>query len=202
MSRKTPGGVRLVEVVLEDEVPGIRPVVRDVAPIVVAHDIGIRRALGADRVVGILLASPAPCDLRLSDEAVHLAPVDVGDRIRGAVRAAGVEIVRVVKRLLASTLQRIGDADCELAVRVAWQTVSPGIRAEVLIEGPVLLHDHDDVLDLVDRNRRLWRHALRPCIERGGGENRGKPGPQERDRDERASHDPPCLDRRFVAARL
>ena len=60
MRRKTPGGVRLVEVVLEDEVPGIRPVVRDVAPIVVAHDIGIRRALGADRVVGVLLASPAP----------------------------------------------------------------------------------------------------------------------------------------------
>ena len=126
MSRKTPGSVWLVKVVLQDEVPGIRPVVRDVAPIVVTHDIGIRRALGADRVVGILLASPSPRDLRLCDEAVHLAPVDVGDRIRGAVRAAGVEIVRIVKRLLASTLQRIGDAHCESPFASRGKPSAPG----------------------------------------------------------------------------
>jgi hypothetical protein len=101
---------------------------------------------------------------------VHLAAVDIGGCVRLAVRAPGVQVVRVVVRLLTTALDRIGNANCEVAVRRTGETVRSRIGAEVVIEGTVLLHDHDDVLDLVDTSRRSGRLALRSGVGRAGRE--------------------------------
>ena len=55
--------------------------------------------------------------------------------------------------LHAAALARIGEADAELAV-LAGEAIGARKDAEVLVEGAVLLHDHDDVLDLLDRSSR------------------------------------------------
>ena len=92
--RQAPAPVRLEHVVLEDEVPRVRPVVRDLRVVVVAHDVRAAE-VRAGRAVPL---APAVADERVvgdADEAVHAAAVDVllaGER---AVRAAG--IVRAVR---------------------------------------------------------------------------------------------------------
>ena len=88
MRGQAPGSIRFEHVVLEDEVACVGPVVRDVAAVVVPHDVGVRRALRADRVVRVLLAALVARELCLADETVHLAVVDVRDRVRLAVRPA------------------------------------------------------------------------------------------------------------------
>src|SRR5207302_7952462 len=102
-----------------------------------------------------------PGRLRLRNEAVHLAAADVGYRARLPVRAAGVEVARVVVRPLTVSLDWIGDAGCELPARRAGEAVGARIGPEVRIEGAVLLHDHDHVLDLVDAGGRFRRLPLR-----------------------------------------
>jgi hypothetical protein len=122
---------------------------------VVAHHVWVLRALRADRVVRVLPAAPDARVLSARDEPVHPAVGDVGDRVRLAVRPAGVQVARVVERLLAAAGRGVRDADGEAAVGVPWKAVGAGIRTEVVIERPVLLHDDDHVLDLVDADRRL-----------------------------------------------
>jgi hypothetical protein len=134
---------------------------------VVAHDVWIRRALRADRVVRVLLAAFDLGRLGSPDEAVHTSPVDIGDRIGLSVRTPGVEIARVVEGLLATACRGIRRADRELAARSPRQAVRTGVGAEVLIEGAVLLHDQDHVLDLVDPRKVLRpRGARRPVAGR------------------------------------
>jgi hypothetical protein len=79
----------------------------------------------------------------LRDEAVHLAAVDVRDRVRLAVRASAVEVIPVVIGLDAGA-GRVRQAD------ILGQSIGARKGTEVAIEGAVLLHDHDHVLDLVD----------------------------------------------------
>jgi hypothetical protein len=78
---------------------------------VVAHHVG-NLAVGARRVVRV---ETTPLTLlRLLDKAVHLTAIDVGDGVHIAVRAAAVDVSRVVKRLVASpALCRVRDADVE-----------------------------------------------------------------------------------------
>src|SRR5204863_4163568 len=98
------------------------------------------------------VAAVAPALLRLSDEAVHLPAVDVGGRIVRAVRPATVDVRMIDERLDArAEASRIGNAD---ALR---NTVRTGVRAEVGVERSVLLHDHDDVPDVVDAAARRRR---------------------------------------------
>src|SRR5205823_12598191 len=118
---------RLEQVVLQDEVPRVRPVVGDVAG-----------PLRADRVVRILLATLAPRQLGLGDEAVHLAAAHVRNCVRLTVRPARVQITRVVERSLTVSFCRVRKADGEATVRRPWKSVRTGIRTEVVIEGAVL----------------------------------------------------------------
>jgi hypothetical protein len=71
------------------------------------------------------------------------------------MRAAGVQVPRVVEGLLAPAGGRIRGAYGELAARRPGKAIRSGIRTEIVIERPVLLHDHDHVLDLVDARGRL-----------------------------------------------
>ena len=201
MCRQAPRRVRLVHVVLEDEVPRVGPVVRDVLAVVVPHHVGVRRPLRADRVVRVLLAAPPPRVLGDRDEAVHPAAADVYGRVQLAVRAPGVQVVRVVIRLLADALGRIGHAHGEAAVRRPREAVRAGVRAEVVIERTVLLHDHDHVLDLVDRAGGLRGLALRSRRRRRGQSER----PHDRrarqgDDEKRPPHDLSFVDLRVLDA--
>src|SRR5713226_7492417 len=132
--------------VLEHEVLRVGPVIWYLASIVVAHDV---RGAGAVTSGIVGRAATAVAFLRLRDEAVHLAAVDVGGRVRLAVRAAAIEVFGVVEWIDALAAAGVVDADNELAVR-GRKAIGAGIRAEVLIERPVLLHDDDHVLNLVD----------------------------------------------------
>ena len=149
VGRQAPRGVRLEHVVLQDEVLRIGPVVRDVALRVVAHHVG-RRRVGAGRVGGHQATLAAGLGLR--DEAVHLPSVDVcrGVRCRVGPTPVHVGVVGVGR----DTLPRLGVVHADGGHAVLHRDpVGAGVGPEVGVEGPVLLLDHDDVLDLVDARR-------------------------------------------------
>src|SRR6185437_2619882 len=81
----------------------------------------------------------------------HLPAVHVHSCGAHVVGPAAVHVGCVVVGLLASTA-RHGRADRRHAV-VHGDAVGTGIGPEVAVEGPVLLLDDDDVLDLVDPRR-------------------------------------------------
>src|SRR5579884_3863706 len=147
MGREAPGGHRGEHVVLEHEIPGICPIVRDIPSVMVAHD--VRTAFApADRIPVVDTTAgfrryPDP------EVAVHLAAVDVVDQVLPHVRPAGVVVVSVVIGTLALARPRVWNADGGDAV-LHGDAVGTGEGAEVAVEGSVLLHDDDDVLDLVD----------------------------------------------------
>src|SRR5205807_4828781 len=140
---------RFEHAVLEHELLGVGPVVRYLRGGVVAHDVGHAAVAAARRVVGDLAGRLRR--VALPDEAVHPAAVDVGGGVLLAVRAAPVDVGGVVVGAAAPAGRvRYADRGHPMAHRDA---VRPGVGAEVAIEGPVLLHDDDDVLDLVDAGR-------------------------------------------------
>ena len=149
VGRQAPRGVRLEHVVLQDEVLRVGPVVGDVALRVVAHHVG-RRRVGAGRVGGHQATLAAGLGLR--DEAVHLPPVDVCRGVRCRVGSAAVHVGVVgVGR---DALPRLGVVHADRGHAVLHRDpVGAGVGPEVGVEGPVLLLDHDDVLDLVDARR-------------------------------------------------
>src|SRR5207253_2057002 len=85
----------------------------------------------------------------LADKAIHLSAVDIILRGRLAVRPAAVQVIRIVERFHALPAARIFDADRWLAI-LHRDAVSAGKRPEVRVERSVLLHDDDDMLDLLD----------------------------------------------------
>ena len=177
MLGQTPRRVRLEHAVLEHVVVGICPIVGNLAPVVVAHDV-LRLRIRAARVVWVDASNRFARSLRY--EAVHLAAVDIGDRGLLTVRSSVVEIVGVVKRPYAFAAARIGHAHARHAA-ARRDAVRSRIRAEVRIEGAVFLHDDDDVLDLVDgvgarrRRRRRWRRSrCKRKLQRDGGRNRNQ----------------------------
>jgi hypothetical protein len=93
------------------------------------------------------------------DEAVHPPVVDVEDGEAVTVRAAVVPVTRVVERTVAPRRQRVPAADGRAAVSHR-DAVRARVGPEVGVERPVLLHDHDDVPDLVDAGAR------RRCVNR------------------------------------
>ena len=181
VGRQAPGGVRLEQVVLQDEVPRVRPVVRDLVPVVIAHHVGVAGPERADRDGRMPEAAARQAAAGLADEPVHPAAGQVPHRVEVLVRAAGVAVGVVVVRLEATARARVRRADRE-SVAVARNPVRAGIRAEVGVERAVLLHHDHDVPDLVDAR---VRGRVRPRLARtdeeedtSGGEDRER----ERDR--------------------
>jgi hypothetical protein len=146
---RLPGGHRLEEMVLENEVVCVRPVVRYVPAVVVAHHVGLLgRGSGAQRVEDVATGAMDAVEGRVN-EPVHRSAVDVGLGGLGAVGSADVDRRRVVVRAHAPSRGRVVDAHGGHAVPHG-DPVRAGIGAEVGVERPVLLHDHDHVLDPVD----------------------------------------------------
>ena len=135
---EAPGRYRLEHVVVQHEVLGVRPVVGDVGPHVVAHDL----------VGDALMAAGAAALLGVGDEAIHLPAVHVRQAVGGLVRRAGILVLVVHERRDAFAGQRVGHADGGLTA-LHRDPVGARVDAEVRVERPVLLHDDDHVLDLV-----------------------------------------------------
>lgn len=87
-----------------------------------------------------------PCTYPL--EAVHFAAVYVSCGSRLAMRTSAVLIVDILIRSYAHAGFRIRRAHRWLPV-LHGDTVSTRVRSEVRVERSILLHDYDDVLDLV-----------------------------------------------------
>ena len=159
--RKAPRRVRLEHVVVEHEVLGVRPVVRDLARVVITHYVRRRQRAAHPRESP---AAAAADGLGLADEPVHQPAVDVrGDGVL-TVRTAAVDERRVVERAVTASGCGVGQADREVPV-AGGNPVGARIRAEVRVERAVLLDDHHHVADLVDADLgnvhrvRLWRRA-------------------------------------------
>ena len=180
VGRQAPGGVRLEHVVLQHEVARIGPVVRDLAPVVVAHYVRVRRAERAERRVRADRAAGREPTPGLAHEPVHLAVVDVAGGVEVLVRPAAVAVARIVERVEADPGARIRRADGEMAV-VPWQPVRSRVSAEVRVEGPVLLHDHDDVADLVDPRDHMGVRLFRPREEGESDDQRHREGERKRE---------------------
>ena len=87
--------------------------------------------------------------LVLRDEAVHPAAIDVRDGSRHIVGAPNVSVRGTMERPHAGVGIGIGEAHGGDPV-LHRDPVGSRVGAEVMVEGAVLLHDHDDVLDLAD----------------------------------------------------
>ena len=149
VGRQAPRRDRLEHVVLEHEVLGVRPVIRDLPRVVITHH--IRRPGGqADAGGGNGGAAATVAGLlRGPDEPVHLAAVDVRDGGTALMHRAAVHQAGIVVRPVAALGARIGHAHREPAVPDR-NAVGARVGAEERIERPVLLHDDHDMPDLVD----------------------------------------------------
>ena len=155
---------------------GVGPIVGDLLVGVVPHHVGSAARAG--------LREPAVCLGRIAqaevlqraerlDVAVHAPTVHVDQRGAGGVRSPGVVDVRVVVRRAAHTTgERIGHAHIERTIIVARDAVGTREGAEVVVEGPVLLHHEHQVVDVAEAQRRVDRRALRGRRRggRGGGD--------------------------------
>ena len=165
---EAPRADALEHVVLQDEVLREGPVVRDLPRVVPADRVGTgvraagSRALGRGGVLRAVRVAPAD---RPGDEPVHPSAVEILVRGMRRMRAPAVPDTVVVERPDAVMSHGIGQADGGSSVHHG-DAVGAGVRAEVGVERPVLLHHHDDVLDLVDP-RGPRRAAAQRERERG-----------------------------------
>ena len=160
MRGQAPRVHRCEHAVLQHELVGVRPVVRDVALVEGAHHVRLPpRAvlLVASRAVRVDRTREAGQHHR-ADVAVHLPLVDVEPGSPGRMRSAGSRQHLGVERRKALVQHRVWGAHRELAVRLRRDPFRAGIRAEVVIEGAILLNDHHDVIDLEDPGRGARRH--------------------------------------------
>jgi hypothetical protein len=177
--RQAPGSVGLEHVILEDEGAGVRPVVRDLVPVVVAHHRGrTAEHAPADRPADALLAGQPATEQRHPHEAVHLAVVDGGHGGRMAVLAACLAVAPAPKGLHADVRLGIGRTDRRNTV-LHRDPVRTRIGPEIGVERAVLLHDDHHVLDLVNPS---WSGRAAD----GGGNRRGGHGPREQGADTEA----------------
>ena len=116
--RQAPAQIGLEHVVLEHEVLGVLPVVRDLPGVVITHDVKARRPpedspqliLGGDRHVA---AEPVGIDMQrldAGDEPVHRPVADIGHRVHRHVRPAVIDVLVIVVGLLAAVLLRVRHA--------------------------------------------------------------------------------------------
>ena len=167
MRRQAPARDRLEQVILEHEPARVRPVVRDLALIVVAHRLPRRppqRLGGAGWRRG-----PNRADGRDAGEAVHTPVVEIVAERPSVVPHIEVGVVRIVRRSDAVAQSRDRKASGRPAAPPR-DAIRSRERAEVVIERPVLLHDDHHVADLVDAARRPRRR--RPSPEQHGSGDR------------------------------
>ncbi len=131
--------------VLQHELLSVVPVIGDLAGVVVAHDVGLPDFAAVGRVGVFAVLGRA---LSLGDEAIHLAAIDVRRGVTLAVRPAPVEIGGVVVRRDALPRGGIVHAHRGHAI-LHGDAICTRKGAEVAVEGAVLLHDHNDMLDLM-----------------------------------------------------
>ena len=167
-----PGCVGLEHAVLQHELMGVGPVVRDVGASVVPHH--VLRFRGIDPVaIRVHCSLAATHGFRgLGHETGHLPAVDVADAVPHAVRPAEVEIVAIVIRLHTRSHFRVGRAHRRDAARVTRKAIRSRIGSEVAVEGSVLLHDDHHVLNLVDPRQRRNDCERGPRRARSRGEAR------------------------------
>ena len=175
--RQRPRVRRREQAVLQDELPRVRPVVRDLAPGQVAHDVGLAlrpEVRGARGVVAVVGAVDRRVD-RALDEPVHPPAVHVDGRVALRVRPALLELRPRVVRREAPAGDRVVGADRRTAVPHR-DPVRAGERAEVVIERPVLLHDEDQVLEVL--LRQLGSGEVLPVVtgHRRRVDGRARPG--------------------------
>ena len=179
MGGQAPRRVRLEHVVLQDEVTRVGPVVRDLVGVVVPHHVRRRgsRAEPADSRVRVAAAVSLDAADGI-DEAVHLAVVDVQHGEAMPVRPTVVPVARIVERPAAPLRLEVVETGGRDPIPHR-DPVGVGIRAEVGVERPVLLHDDDDVPDLVDADEGRCagggarRFRARVAREQGEGRNGG-----------------------------
>src|SRR3989338_2930611 len=153
MRRGTPRIYLRKHVVMQHEVPCVRPVVRNLAVIYIAHYVG---------------RSGGKYALRFRNKSVHQAAIYIGNRARRAVRAADIAVASFVVWLCATAVKRVRRADRRHAVSVHGDAVSPGEGAEVFIKGAILLHDNNDMLYLMDAGINSTRDSkVKPMLKRG-----------------------------------
>ncbi len=204
--RERPRVGRREHAVLQDEMVGVGPVVRDRPSREGGHD--PRLALRAQRSRARRVRAVGRQAVRLGrgepavDEPVHLATVDVGDRVEVPVRTpARVDVGADVGRDAATALIGVGDTDREGPVCLGRDPVGAGVGAEVVIERSVLLHDEDEVVDLLQAlrlggwargggrdtaGRPAFRRRTRPRRRRAGGHGQGEDGQDRTNRRPRA----------------
>ena len=94
------------------------------------------------------------CDTSPHHKTVHASAVDIPHSIDDLVRPAVVHIGVIGERTHTRPASRIREARGRNSV-LHRDPVRTRIRPEVVIERPILLHDHNDMLDLVDPGQRL-----------------------------------------------
>lgn len=178
-----PGGTehRAEVVVADGEGLGERELERDVLARVIAHHIG-----AVDAVGGAVGRQPLVHLAVVPGLVLHRPGVTGG---RDGLRAGGVgvEVERKEVALRVHRVRLVEDAapGVEFACVRVGETANAGQRAEVVVERPVLLHQHDDVFDVAQRAvlRRLggdgFLDARREEGECRGAAHRARGGTQE-----------------------
>ena len=106
---------------------------------------------------------------RAGDKTVHQSAVDAVERVCPIVTSALVDQAGIVGGRDARPAGRIGNAN------TGRQAFGAGIRPEVMIEAAILLHDEDEMLDLLEARR-------------SGGRRRGLSGCAACDHERRQDH--------------
>ena len=189
--RKGPRVRGREQVILQAERSCVRPVVRDLSRGVIPEDVGLTPGAWTRppaRLPRVHLAGGGD-RLERPDRSLHRPTVDGDPRCRLIVRSTLVVHVRVVIRPLTGT-GRVGDAHADVAVPPR-ETVGAGERAEVVIERAVLLHDEDQVVQVLDPRLRVdvMPVARRGRDRKGGGQGDAQQGAA-------ASRNPPTRRRR------
>ena len=202
MRWQAPRAYALEQMILQDEATRICPVVRDLGGGVVTDHVRDPSPLGGtatSRCVGIMDAEPLPARAQGLNEAIHASAVDVCPRSPGRMRAAEIDQVRVVERADALPRVRVRDADGRFPASHR-DTVRTGECPEIVVERTVLLHDDDDVLDLLDApgDQRPSRDGLRGDVpwrdhmHEHRSSDQGEGRTHDRATDQRGRHRPGC----------
>jgi hypothetical protein len=131
--------------ILQDVVLGIVPIVGDLTSVVPAHNIKCGRA-SAEGIVAC--GTPLSPLLGLGDESIHLTSIDVRHRTGGAMRTSTIKVAWIVIGRNTLPGSWIIHTHRRHAI-IHGNAVSSRIGTEIAIERPVLLHNHDDMFDLV-----------------------------------------------------
>ena len=171
MFGQTPRRVRFEHVVLKNEIVGVRPVIRQLSAVVIAHD--VRRIRTKAARIGVHAFAFDAAALRTADETIHASAVDVEFLIASAVWAANS------RRPSRGTRPHVDVAIGHALVRAcAWECRSRPIRAEVAVERTAFMitMTGDLVIPSLDRRSacvpgRRCRRAVKinpprwPCVD-------------------------------------